>query len=123
MIDRSEEWILETLYYANKSDVDTYRLFLTLRRYIYDVRDFTGMIEQINPKVMRIKPNTDLADDCFYSVSMFSKHINSRSKRRGAPDARFYSKVGKGAFNNIGYPGIAKNWKFWVAYVQEHMCI
>jgi hypothetical protein len=123
MLDASEDWLLHTLYQANRNDVDTYRLFLTLRRYIYDSRDFIGIIEQIKPGVIRIKPTTDLADDCFYSVSMFSRHINSRSDRRGSPNSGFYSRVGRGAFKQIGYPGIARNWRFWVSYVQEHMCI
>tara|TARA_R110000851_G_scaffold52364_2_gene124480 strand:- start:13662 stop:14033 length:372 start_codon:yes stop_codon:yes gene_type:complete len=123
MLDASEDWLLYTLYQANRNDVDTYRLFLTLRRYIYDRRDFIGIIEEITPSEIRIKPTTDLADDCFYSVSMFSKYINTRSDRRGAPGPGFYSHVGRGAFKQIGYPGIAKNWPFWVSYVQEHVCI
>ena len=90
MIDSSEQWLLSTLHHANRNDEDTYRLYLTLRRYIYDTRDFVGMIEQITPTELRFKPTTDLAD---------------------------------GAFEQIGFPGISKNWKFWVAYVQEHICI
>ena len=123
MIDSSEQWLLSTLHHANRNDEDTYRLYLTLRRYIYDTRDFVGMIEQITPTELRFKPTTDLADDCFFSVSMFSRYINRRSARRGSPSARYYSNIGRGAFEQIGFPGISKNWKFWVAYVQEHICI
>lgn len=123
MIDHSEQWLLSTLYNANRNDTDTYRLYLTLRRYIYDTRDFTGLIEEIGSGVLRFKPTTDVADDCFYSVAMFSKYLDARSSRRGAPSSRFYSRLGRKAFKQIGYPGIYKNWKFWIAYVQEHMAI
>ncbi len=123
MYEQTDQWLLSTLYNANRNDVDTYRLYLTMRRYIYDNRDFIGVIEQISPKVIRIKPTTDLADDCFYSVSMFARYINARADRRGSPSASYYSRMGRHAFKQIGFPGISKNWKFWVAYVQEHMCI
>ena len=123
MYEHTDQWLLSTLYNANRNDVDTYRLYLTMRRYIHDNRNFIGAIEQITPKEIRFKPATDLADDCFYSVSMFTRYINARSDRRGAPNARYYSRLGRQAFKHIGFPGISKNWKFWVAYVQEHMCI
>jgi hypothetical protein len=119
----SEEWILHKLYQANHTDIDTYRVFLTLRRYIKDTRDFHGVIEHISPEVIRYKPNTDIADDCFFSVSLFSGLIRRKAKRQGAPGIRFYSRMGRNAFETIGYPGISKNWKFWVAYVQEHFVI
>ena len=119
----SEDWLLETLYNANRNDNDTYRVFVTLRRYIYDNRDFTGIIEQITPGSLRIKPTTDLADDCLFSVCMFSSYISQRRRRRGAPGRRFYSRVGRSAFIGIGFPGIASNWDNWVAYIQEHLVI
>jgi len=121
--DRSEQWILRKLYQANHTDIDTYRLFLTLRRYIYDTRDFHGIIERVTPSTIRFKPNTDIADDCFFSVSLFSGQIREKAKRRGAPGIRFYSNAGRGAFKSIGYPGISKDWKFWVSYVQEHFVV
>jgi len=123
LIENSEQWILETLYRANRTDVETYRLYQTLRRYIYDVRDFNGIIEQISPMCMRFKPNTDIADDCFFSVSVFPGNIRRRSKRRGAPGLRYYSNMGRNAFESTGYPVIAKNWKFWVNYVQEYIIL
>jgi hypothetical protein len=123
LIENSEQWILETLYRANRTDIETYRLYQTLRRYIYDVRDFNGIIEQISPMGMRFKPTTDIADDCFFSVSVFPGSIHRRSKRRGAPNLRYYSNMGRSAFDSIGYPVIAKNWKFWVNYVQEYIIL
>ena len=119
----NEDWLLETLYHANRNDNDTYRVFLTLRRYIYDTRDFTGILEQITPDSLRIKPTTDLADDCLFSVCMFSPYISRRRQRRGAPGRRFYNRVGRSAFIGIGFPGIARNWDNWVSYVQEHVVI
>ncbi len=115
-----EGWILETLYNANRTDVETYRVFETMRRYIYDTRDFFGVIDIINPGVVRFKPATDVADDCFFSVSLFSKAIRTRKKRYGSPGVRFYSKAGKNAFSQIGYSCVANNWEFWVSYVREH---
>lgn len=123
LIENSEQWILETLYRANRTDIETYRLYQTLRRYIYDVRDFNGIIEQISPMGMRFKPNTDIADDCFFSVSVFPDNIRRRSKRKGSPNLRYYSNMGRSAFDSIGYPLIAKNWKFWVNYVQEYIIL
>ena len=87
---QGEEWILETLYNADKTDVETYRVFLTLRRYIYDTRDFTGVIEVFyHPLILRYKPVTDVADDCLFSVSLFHKLINNRKKKYGE-DIRIY---------------------------------
>jgi len=119
----ADQWILSTLYQANRNDVDTYRLYLTLRRYIYDNRDFHGFIEQISPTVMRFKPVTDVADDCFYGLTMFEPMIAKKHRRRGAPDARYYSRLGRNAFKHIGFPGIYKNWEFWIMYVKEHIVI
>ena len=121
--ERGEQWILHKLYKANQTDIDTYRLFLTLRRYIADTRTFHGVIEHIAPGNIRYKSNTDIADDCFFSVSLFSGQIRRKAKRQGAPGIRFYSRMGRNAFDKIGYPGIAKDWKFWIAYVQEHFVI
>ena len=121
--ESDEQWILRKLYQANRTDVDTYRVFLTLRRYIHDPREFYGVVEQINPETLRFKPNTDIADDCFFSVSLFSGYIRRKARRHGAPGVGFYSHMGQAAFDRIGYPGIANNWKFWTAYVQEHFVI
>jgi len=118
-----DEWILSTLYNANRNDVDTYRLYLTLRRYISDTRTFHGFIETIGPGNIRFKPVTDVADDCFYGISMFKRYIDRKSARTGAPSAAFYSRLGRNAFKTIGFPGIYKNWEFWISYVQEHMVI
>lgn len=115
------QWILSTLYNANRNENDTYRLFLTMRRYIYDNRNFTGFIEEITPSVLRFKPTTDVADDCFFSLSMFRPYIDARSKRRGSPGSEFYSRLGRSAFRKLGYPGIHKNWHFWLHFVQEHI--
>ena len=119
----TDQWILSQLYQANRNADDTYRLFLTLRRYIYDTRDFHGFIEQVTPTTIRFKPVTDVADDCFYGVSMFSCYIDRVSNRTGAPNSKFYSRLGRSAFKSIGYPGIYKNWRFWISYVQEHIVI
>lgn len=118
-----DSWLLQILYNANRNDADTYRLFLTLRRYIYDTRDFIGIVEQITPNTIRFKPVTDVADDCFYGVSLFQSYIDAKSTRRGSPSSGFYSRVGRRAFEHIGYPGIRRNWDFWVSYVQENIII
>lgn len=118
---KGEEWILETLYDAEKTDVETYRVFQTLRRYIYDTRDFTGVIEIINhPHILRYKPVTDVADDCLFSVSLFHKLIRNRKKKFGAPGIRFYSNAGISAFDRSGYGCVSKNWDFWIDYVRDH---
>ena len=116
----SESWILETLYNANRTDVETFRMFQTMRRYIYDNRDFFGVIDIIKPGVIRFKPANDVADDCFFSVSLFHRAIRFRKEKFGSPGVRFYSKAGKNAFSQIGYPCISNNWEFWVDYVREH---
>jgi hypothetical protein len=122
-MQHADQWILSTLYDANRNDIDTYRLYLALRRYIYDNRDFVGFIEQVSPTVMRFKPVTDVADDCFYGITMFEPHIAKRHRRRGAPSAEYYSRLGRNAFKSIGFPGIYKNWEFWIMYVKEHIVI
>ena len=120
-LNKSEEWILETLYDADKPDVETYRIYQTMRRYIYDTRDFTGVIEIIKrPHILRFKPVTDVADDCFFSVSLFHKLIRKRKKTHGAPGVRFYSNAGINAFNQSGYTCVSKNWDFWIDYVRDH---
>ena len=120
-LNKSEEWILETLYDADKTDVETYRIYQTMRRYIYDTRDFTGVIEIIKrPHILRFKPVTDVADDCFFSVSLFHKLIRKRKKTHGAPGVSFYSNAGINAFNKSGYTCVSKNWDFWIDYVRDH---
>lgn len=123
MTGNDEQWILQTLYDAGQPDHETYRVFLTLRRYIYDNRNFHGVIEQLSPQVMRFKPLTDLADDCLFSVSMFKQHIRYKKQKTGAPGVRFYTHVGKHAFSQIGYQEIADQWDMWIHYIQEHFCI
>ena len=118
-----EQWILQTLYEAGRPDHETYRVFLTLRRYIYDTRTFYGVIEQLTPTIMRFKPLTDLADDCLFSVSMFKQYIRTKKRRTGAPGVRYYSRVGQHAFGQIGYQEIADHWDMWIHYIQEHFCI
>ena len=120
-LNKSEEWILETLYDADKTDVETFRVFQTLRRYIYDTRDFTGVIEIIKqPHLLRFKPVTDVADDCLFSVSLFHTLIRKRKKTHGAPGVRFYSNAGINAFNQSGYRCVSNNWNFWIDYVRDH---
>lgn len=119
----NEQWILHTLYNARREDEETYRVYISLRRYIYDLREFSSVIENVSSTTVRFKPMNDLADDCLFSVSMFSRYIHDRSKRTGAPGVQFYSSIGQQAFKNIGYSNISKNWNFWVSYIQEHFCI
>ena len=121
--DSPQNWILETLYNANMPDYETYRVFTCLSRYIHQNREFVGIVENVTPTVMRIKPLTDLADDCFFSVTFFSPYIRKRAKRKGAPGVRFYRSTGKSAYSSIGYPAIAKNWDFWSNYINEHMIL
>tara|TARA_B100000131_G_C17692048_1_gene441108 strand:- start:29 stop:400 length:372 start_codon:yes stop_codon:yes gene_type:complete len=116
-------WLLETLYKANKTDAETFRIFQCLSRYFNDKRDFIGIIESINDRTIRFKPLTDLADDCFFSVSVMPDVVRSRKRRRGTPGVRFYSQVGRHAYSQIGYNMIDKNWDFWVSYVNTHVSL
>tara|TARA_Y100000310_G_C20638352_1_gene792466 strand:+ start:1073 stop:1459 length:387 start_codon:yes stop_codon:yes gene_type:complete len=117
LINVSPHWLLEVLYNANKTDIETFRVFKTYQRYFTDTRDFIGVFEPANSKTLRFKPLTDLADDCLFSVTFFKKFIKKRQTRRGAPGVKFYANAGKRAFASTGYPMIAKNWEFWTSYV------
>ena len=121
ILNDPKNWLLELLYKANRTDVETYRIYQCLTRYISDNRQFTGIIEEIAPTVLRFKPLNDLADDCFFSVSVMPDVIRSRKNRRGAPGVRFYSRTGQHAYNQLGYGSIAHNWSFWVDYVNNHI--
>lgn len=119
----ADQWILETLDMANKGHEDTHRIYCTMCRYVHDTREFHGVLEQVCPDVIRYKCVSDVADDCFFSVSMFTPSIIRRSNRHGAPGVQFYSMMGRSAFERCGYPGVASNWDFWVSYVQEHFVL
>ena len=121
LITKPKEWLLETLYNADKTDVETFRIYQCLIRYIDDNRDFIGAIEEVIPNVYRHKPATDLADDCFFGVTFFPEYIRSRKNRRGAPGVRYYEATGKNAYNQIGYSIISKNWSFWVSYINNNV--
>ena len=121
MYDDTTSWILETLYKADKPDSETVRIYRTLNRYIHDNRDFYGCIENVTPHIMRFKPLTDLADDCFYSVTFFSNHIKIKNKRHGAPNVKFYENMGKNAFHCTGWTGISERWSFWRNYVNKNI--
>ena len=62
------KWLLELLYNANKADYETYRVYACLTRYFNDRREFIGVTEEVVPGILRFKPLTDLADDCFFSI-------------------------------------------------------
>jgi hypothetical protein len=94
-----------------------------LSRYISQNREFIGVVENVTPQIMRIKPLTDLADDCFFGVTFCSGYIRNRARRSGAPGVRFYKSTGKNAYSSIGYPAIANNWDFWSNYVNEHIVL
>ena len=119
----TDQWILETLDMANRSHEDTHRVYRTMSRYVYDTRDFYGVLEMVCDGVLRYKCVSDIADDCFFSVSMFSPMIIRRSRRHGAPGVRYYSRMGRSAFEKCGYPGVAREWDFWISYVQEHFVL
>ena len=112
-------WLLEQLYYANKTDHETFRVYKCLCRYINDNRDFIGITEKVGPTTLRFKPLNDVADDCLFSVMFFSDYIRRRNRRRGAPNVKFYVNTGKRAYTSIGYSAIAQNWEFWVDYVNN----
>lgn len=114
-------WLLELLYNANKSDIETFRVYKAYERYIHDNRDFIGIIENVNEKILRFKPVNDVADDCLFAVTFFSKAIRRKKNTRGAPGVKYYTNTGKTAFSSIGYPMISKNWDFWVSYVNSHV--
>ena len=120
-LSNNSDWLLNLLYDANKSDIETYRVYKTYERYFNDTRDFIGITEQITDKTLRFKPLNDLADDCLFSVTFFKALIKSRQQRRGAPGVSYYSNAGKQAFKSIGYPMISINWEFWVSYVNRHI--
>ena len=119
-----QEWMLEILYKANKTDIETYRVYKTYSRYISDLRNFVGITENVDESVIRFKPQTDLADDCLFSVTFFTEHLQTRFERYGAPSIEFYESAGKQAFINTGFPMISQNWNFWKNYVNQHFkCI
>jgi hypothetical protein len=117
-VQSSEKWLLEFFYSANKPDFETFRVYKTYSRYITDNREFVGILEFATPKVLRIKPHTDLADDCLVSVTFFTPTI-----RRKGLSVRHCESIGKKAFESIGYPTISKNWAFWVNYVGNKLSI
>jgi len=119
--DNPKNWLLETLYNADKADYETFRVYTCLVRYIDDNRNFTGITEEVVPNVLRFKPLTDLADDCLFSVAFFPKVIKSRQTRRGAPGVSFYSYTGKHAFTSTGYPAVANHWEFWIDYINSRI--
>ena len=123
IVDNPRDWILRTLFDADKPDYETFRVYTCLSRYISQNREFIGVLENVTPQIIRIKPLTDLADDCFFSVTFFSGYIQKRATRRGAPDVIFYKNTGKNAYSSIGYPTIAKNWDFWSNYINEHIVL
>ena len=117
---KSPEWMLNVLYKANKTDIETYRVYKTYSRFILDGRDFFGVTENINESTLRFKPQTDLADDCLFSLTFFAHYIRNRCERYGAPSVQYYESAGKQAFINTGFPMISENWDFWINYVNEH---
>ena len=121
IITKPKKWLLELLYNANRTDVETFRIYQCLSRYFNDNRQFIGIIEDISPTVIRFKPLNDLADDCFFSVSVMPEVIRSRKARRGAPGVQFYSYTGKHAYSQLGYNNISHNWSFWVSYVGNNL--
>ena len=116
-----KNWLLELLYNADKADYETYRVYKCLSRYIDDNRDFIGITEEVISGTLRFKPLTDLADDCLFSVTFFSKYIKKRQCRFGSPGVTYYSNTGKHAYAQTGYPAVANHWSFWVKYVNKHI--
>ena len=121
LITDPDNWLLRVLYTANKTDVETYRVFKCLRRYFTDTRQYIGVTEEIVTYTLRFKPLTDLADDCLFSVAVFPGHIDHRHNRRGAPSVEFYSNTGKHAFSQTGYNCIAHRWSFWTQFINTHI--
>ena len=113
-----ENWLQEFFYRADKPDFETFRVYKTYSRYISDNREFIGTLEYVTPTALRIKPQTDLADDCLFSVTFFKKAI-----RRKGISVRYCEHTGKQAFESIGYPTISHNWAFWVNYVGNSLRI
>jgi len=118
---KPSDWLLNLLYNANKTDVETYRVFKVYHRYISDNRDFIGITEQVTNTTIRFKPVSDVADDCLFSVTFFTQSIKHKQNYYGAPGVSYYSNVGKRAFSSIGYASISKNWDFWIKYVNSHI--
>ena len=123
ILNNPSHWLLEQLYDAHKTDIETYRVFRAYVRYFNDTRDFIGVTEQVTSSTLRYKPLNDVADDCLFGVTFFNGIIKSKERRRGAPGVRYYANAGKQAFKMIGYPTISANWEFWVDYVNNTVCI
>ena len=121
LITDPKNWLLERLYHANKTDVETFRIYQCIVRYINDNRNFIGTIEEVIPTVLRHKSANDLADDCFFGVTFFPDIIESRRNRRGSPGVEYYAEAGRNAYTRIGYPMISNNWAFWVSYINNHV--
>lgn len=119
LFDKSSDWLLQKLYNANRADYETFRVYKCFSRYIHDNREFIGITEQVTPTSLRFKPLTDLADDCLFGVSLFSRTIKRRQQYKGAPGIRFYTYTGKNAFSATGYGSISNHWDFWVEYVNN----
>lgn len=116
-----EQWLLVTLYEADKQSEDTFRIFQSLRKHIYTNTEPT--IFEYDDGNIQHRPATDIADDCFFSICKFCEYLNNKAARTGSPDCRFYSELGKNAFEQIGYPNISNDWLFWVSYVKERLYI
>lgn len=116
-----EQWLLTTLYEAGKHSEDTFRVFQSLRKHIYTTVEPTML--DYSDNMIRSKPMSELADDCFFTICKFCDYLNRRAIRTGAPDCTYYSELGRVAFDNIGYPNISQDWMFWVSYVRERLYI
>lgn len=121
--DPKHDWLLEVLYNANKTDTETYRVYQSISRYIFDARDFIGIMDEIAPGIIRVKPLTDLADDCFFSTVFFKEYLHRRSKYKGFPDVEFYIQAGRSAYSKTGFRSISKNWYFWDNYINQHILL
>lgn len=116
-----EQWILRTLYEAGKHSEDTFRVFQSLRKHIFTTQE-VSIFEYTGTNIQH-RPTSDIADDCFFSIVKFCDYLNMRAARTGSPDCNFYSKLGRQAFDQIGYPNISNDWIFWVSYVRERLYI
>tara|TARA_R110002050_G_scaffold6130_8_gene25989 strand:+ start:1132 stop:1506 length:375 start_codon:yes stop_codon:yes gene_type:complete len=118
LVKNPEDWLIEFFYNANKPDFETFRVYKTYSRYISDLRQFVGTLEYVTPTTLRIKPQTDLADDCLFGVTFFKNTI-----RRKGLSVKHCERLGKCAFESIGYPTISQNWGFWVNYVGNNLVV
>ena len=112
--------VAESLRGAGRDTDSTFRVYTALARQVrVRARDITRAVEDIGEGSLRLKPMTDLADDCLFTCTFFRNHVKLRAARTGAPGVQWYIAIGEGAFERTGYPQVAADFRFWCHYIRE----